>query len=100
MILTQDIKGTADSVRFTFGNADRAMTALANDTDLKYAQIDLSLSHVNSGILIQLWAGFIITFTSDGSPQFSVQSSDGLYQITQQYPGRAISRTCWKLYNK
>ena len=37
VILTQDIKGTADSVRFTFGNADRAMTALANDTDLKYA---------------------------------------------------------------
>jgi len=99
VILTQDIKGTADSVRFTFGNADRAMTALANDTDLKYAAIDLSLYHVNSGILIQLWAGFIITFTSDGSPQFSVQSSDGLYQITQQYPGRAISRTCWKLYN-
>jgi putative oxidoreductase len=53
------------------------MTQLSNDTDLKYAQIDLSLFHVNSGILLQLWSGFIITFVADGSPQFTVPCSDG-----------------------
>ena len=40
------------------------MTQLANDTDLKYAQIDLCLYHVNSGILIQLWQGVIQSFTT------------------------------------
>src|SRR5579884_898458 len=99
VIISQDIKGTADNVQFTFGNADRVMTQLANDTDLKYAQIDLSLFHVNSGILLQLWSGFIISFVADGSPQFTVQCSDGLYQITQMYPTRVISRTCWKTFN-
>ncbi len=99
VIISQDIKGTADNVQFTFGNADRVMTQLANDTDLKYAQIDLSLFHVNSGILLQLWSGFIISFVADGSPRFTVQCSDGLYQITQMYPTRVISRTCWKSFN-
>src|SRR5579883_505498 len=98
-IISQDIRGTADNVQFTFGNADRVMTQLANDTDLKYAQIDLSLFHVNSGILLQLWSGFIISFVADGSPRFTVQCSDGLYQITQMYPTRVISRTCWKSFN-
>jgi hypothetical protein len=99
VLITQDISGAADNVRFTFGNADRVMTQLANDTDLKYAQIDLSLFHANSGILLQLWSGFIISFIADGSPQFTVQCSDGLYQITQMYPTRVISRTCWKTFN-
>ena len=75
------------------------MTALANDTDLKYAQIDLSLYHVNTGILLQLWSGFIVGFVSDGSAQFTVRASDGLYQLTQMYPTRAVSRQCWKSFN-
>jgi hypothetical protein len=99
VIISQDIKGTADNVQFTFGNADRVMTALANDTNLKFAGIDLSLYHVNTGILLQLWSGFIVGFVSDGSPQFTVRASDGLYQITQMYPPRAISRQCWKTFN-
>ncbi len=97
-IISQDIKGTADNVQFTFGDADRVMTALANDTDLKFASIDLCLLHVNSGILIQLWKGFIVSYVTDGSPQFTVRCSDGLFQITQMYPVRAISRQCWKTF--
>src|SRR5207253_6455044 len=99
VILSQDIKGTADDVQFRLGNADRVMTQLANDTDLRFAQIDLSLFNVNSGILLQLWSGFIISFVADGRAQFVVRCSDGLYQITQAYPTRAISRTCWKTFN-
>ena len=57
-------------MRFTFGNGDRVMTQLANDTDLKYAEIDLSLFHLNSGILLQLYKGLIPYFTSDGTPIF------------------------------
>jgi len=73
VIISQDIRGTADNVQFTFGNADRAMTALSNDTDLKYASIDLCFYHVNTGILLQLWKGFVISFTTDGSPQCVVR---------------------------
>jgi len=68
VLISQDIKGTSDNVRFTFGNADRVMTQLANDTDVKYAEIDLCLFHVNSGILLQLWKGVIQSYTSDGTP--------------------------------
>ena len=99
VLVSQDIKGTADNVQFVFGNADRAMTQLANDTDLKYAQLDLSLYHVNTGILLQLWSGFIVGYVADGSPQFTVQATDGIYQVTQQYPARVISRYCWKPFN-
>ena len=99
VLISQDIKGTSDNVRFTFGNADRAMTQLANDTDLKYAEIDLCLFHVNSGILLQLWKGVIQNFTSDGSPIFPVTCSDGFFQIMNQYPERQLSRQCWKTYN-
>ena len=99
VIISQDIRGTADNVQFTFGDADGVMTALCNDTDLKYAQISLSLYHVNSEVLLNLWSGYIQTFVTDGSPQFTVQASDGIFQINQQYPVRTVSRTCWKTYN-
>lgn len=99
VIMSQDIKGTADNVQFSFGNADRAMSALANDTDLKFASIDLCLYHVNSGILLQLWKGFIVNFMMDGSARFRIQASDGLFSITQAFPSKTISRTCWKTFN-
>src|SRR5271168_3125914 len=99
VLISQDIKGTSDNVRFAFGNGDRVMTRLANDTDLKYAEIDLCLFHVNSGILLQLWAGVIQNFTSDGTPVFPVTCSDGFFQIMNQYPERQVSRQCWKTYN-
>src|ERR1039457_2481985 len=96
VLISQDIKGTSDNVRFTFGNGDRVMTQLANDTDLKYAEIDLCLFHVNSGILLQLWKGVIQNFTSDGTPIFPVTCSDGFFQIMNQYPERQVSRQCEK----
>jgi hypothetical protein len=99
VIISQDIKGSSDNVRFTFGNADRVMTQLANDTDLKYAEIDLCLFHVNSGILLQLWKGVIQNFVSDGTASFPVTCSDGFFQIMNQYPERVVSRQCWKIFN-
>jgi len=99
VLISQDIKGTSNNVRFTFGNGDRVMTQLANDTDLKYAEIDLCLFHVNSGILLQLWKGVIQNFVSDGTAVFPVTCSDGFFQIMNQYPERHVSRQCWKTYN-
>ena len=99
VIISQDIKGTADNVHFTWGNGDRAMTQLANDTDLKYAEIDLCLYHVNSGILLRLWKGVIQTFVSDGTAVFPVSCSDGFFQMMNRYPQRTVNRQCWKTYN-
>ena len=100
VIMSQSLNGRSDNVRFLFGNADRAMTKLINDCSLEYASIDLSLFHVNTNTLIQLWKGVILSWQADGSPQFSVQCSDGLYPITQSYPPRTISRQCWKPFNQ
>lgn len=99
VILAQDIKGTADNVRFQFANADRVMTQLCNDTDLTYASIDWCLYHVNSGIVLQLWKGVIQKFSNTKSEVFPVQCSDGFFQIMNQYPPRIADRQCWKKFN-
>jgi len=101
-IMSQDISGRADNVSFTFGNADRAMSALVKDTGLKFASIDLCLFRVDSpttGTLLQLWKGIILSWTLDGSPNFKVTCSDGLFPIMQAYPTRVITRQCWKTFN-
>lgn len=99
VLISQNINGSADNVQFTFGNADHVMTALANDTDLRLADISLSLFHVQTLTVLQLWRGFITSFVDDGSPSFTIQASDGLYQVMQQYPLRVIDRQCFKTFN-
>jgi hypothetical protein len=98
-LLSQDISGSAENVQFTLGNADRAMTKLSNDTDLKFARVELCLYHVQSQTLLQLWAGYLISFQADGTARFQVRCSDRLAMLTQQYPLRNCSHTCWKLFN-
>lgn len=100
VILSQSIDGRADNVRFVFGNADRTMSKLVNDCSLEFAEIDLQLFHVNTNNLLQLWRGLIISWQVDGSEQMSVSCSDGLYPVTQSYPPRAVSRQCWKPFDK
>jgi len=53
------------------GESGSKVISLTNDTDLKFAGIDLSLYHVSTGILRQLRPGFIVGFASldlRGSP--------------------------------
>ena len=100
VIMSQSIDGRADNVSFTFGNADRVMSRLVNDCSLEFAQIDLSLFHVQTATLLQVWKGLIISWQVDGSAQMSVSCSDGLYPVTQSYPPRSISRQCWKPFDK
>lgn len=100
VIMSQSIDGRADNVRFVFGNADRTMSRLVNDCSLEFAEIDLSLFHVNTGTLLQIWKGLILSWQVDGSAQMSVSCSDGLYPVTQSYPPRSVSRQCWKPFDQ
>ena len=99
VIFSQDISGKADTFQFTLGNADRAISALVKDTSLRYADISFSLFHVDLGVKIDLWRGNIQDWQTDGSAQARVFCSDGLFQITQPYPRRTITRDCWKTFD-
>lgn len=99
VIMSQDISGKSDNLSFTLGNADRAMSLFIRNTSLQFAEIDLSLYHVQSGVLLKLWKGTVIGWQADGSPQFKIQCSDGLWPVMQAYPRRVVSRQCWKTFN-
>ncbi|MBN1567942.1 MAG: hypothetical protein JXA73_08840 [Acidobacteria bacterium] len=97
--ISQGISGEADQAQFTFGNADRVMRELANDTDLFRASLEFSLFHVGTGIKLDLWKGEIVEWSFDTGPEFSITAADGIYELTLPYPTRKISRACWKCYN-
>lgn len=92
-----EVDQPADDVQFTFGNADRVMLKLANDTELKKAKIELSLFHVSTGIKLDLWAGEVTDWSADKGPEFSLHASDLISALTLQSPVRNISRTCWRI---
>jgi hypothetical protein len=97
--ISQGISGESDQAEFAFGNADRVMRDLANDTDLNRAAIEFSLYHVGTGIKLDLWKGEINGWSFDTGPEFNVSASDGIYELTLPYPTRKISRTCWKCFD-
>lgn len=96
-LMTQSIEGGSDDVQFTFGNSDRVMIALANDTELQKAVIELSLFHVGTGTKLDLWAGEVVDWMSDQGPEFTIQASDIATALALQSPVGNISRTCWKI---
>ena len=98
VLMTQTLDGSTDSMRFAFGNADRAMSRLAIDTDLLEARIELSIYHVGSGVKVGLWAGKIVDWNSDTGPEFQVAASDILSALTLSSPVRNCSRSCWRRY--
>jgi hypothetical protein len=91
--------GPSDDVRFRLGNADRVMTLLSNDTDLKRAEISFSLFDVRTGIKLDLWTGKIQDYSEDQGPTFELDCSDRVAELTLQYPFRIIDRSCWKKFN-
>jgi hypothetical protein len=97
--ISQTYGSESDSSTFIFGNADRVMTLLANDTPLFNAVISYSLFHVGTGIKIDIWQGEVKDWNSDAGPQFSMIASDGFRELTLPYPTRRISRMCWKKFN-
>ncbi len=48
--ISQSMNGESDSASFVFGNADKVMRDLAEDTDLFRAKVEFSLFHVGSEI--------------------------------------------------
>lgn len=97
VLISQSIDGASDDTQFTFGNADRVMVKLANDTELQKARIELSLYFPSITTKLDLWAGEIVDWSADKGPTFSVKASDIITALTLQSPVRSISRTCWKI---
>ncbi|MCX6627721.1 MAG: hypothetical protein NTW28_08845 [Candidatus Solibacter sp.] len=96
VMITQNIDGSSDDVTFAFGNADRVMVQVANDTQLRWARIELSLYHVGSTMRLDLWAGYITDWQSDASPAFTVRASDILSALTLSSPVGTVARQCWR----
>ena len=99
-LVTQSIDGSSDDVTFAFGNADRVMVQVANDTQLRWARVELSLYHVGSTVRLDLWAGYIVDWQSDAGPEFTVKASDILSALTLSSPVSTISRQCWRRLGK
>lgn len=97
--IQQSLGGAADAASFKFGNADRVMRALTNDTDLWRASVEFSLFHVGQKIKLDLWKGEITGWAFDAGGEFSISAADGLYELNLPYPTRRISRSCWKAFD-
>lgn len=104
--ISQTVGSASDDASFSFGNADRVFTDLANDVDLRRADIEFSLLHLavldgsGTNTKIDLWKGEIVDWSDEeSSPDFKVQASDGIYELRLPYPVRKVSRTCWKDFN-
>jgi len=76
VLVEQKIDGSSDDVQFTFGNADRVMISLANDTELMGARVELSLFHVASLRKLDLWAGDVVDWARTRGRSFTVKCSD------------------------
>jgi hypothetical protein len=98
--ISQGMNGENDQASFVFGNADRMMTELANDTDLTDADIEFSLFHLNTHITLQLWKGALADWSApELDPAFSVSASDVTRQLNLSSPSRQVCRTCDKQFN-
>jgi hypothetical protein len=98
--IQQSIGGAADQASFVLGNADRVISKIANGVDLKKADVQFSLYHVNTSTLIQLWRGHVLKYSVKPGPEFPIQCADGIYELNLPYPIRKISRTCLKAFNR
>ncbi len=88
----------SDEASFTFGNADRVWSQLVNSVDMVKARVEFSLFHAGTKTKLDLWAGDVIDWAQqDGSPEFVLKASDGLYELKLPYPERKILRTCSKI---
>lgn len=97
--ISQALDGEADQASFRFGNADRVMRDLAEDTDLWRAKIEFSVFHVGTGIKLDFWTGEVKSFSAGEQIDFVLQAADNLYELRETYPTRFITRTCWKQFD-
>jgi len=99
--LSQTLGDASDGTQFQFGNADGAWTKLVNQVNLYRATIQFSLLRVDATLgntLVNLWGGYVTSWSSDAQGNFNLPVSDGTFQLSLAYPTRLITRTCWKVY--
>jgi hypothetical protein len=90
--ISQTMGEEADQASFVFGNGDRVCTSLVNQVDLYKAEIEFSAFHVGTGVKLDIWKGFIGSWSFDGGPEFRIEAHDGLYALRLGYPARKIVR--------
>jgi hypothetical protein len=90
--ISQTMGEEADQASFVFGNGDRVFTSLVNLVDLFKAEIEFSAFHAGTGVKIDIWKGFIGSWSFDGGPEFRIEAHDGLYALRLGYPTRKIVR--------
>ena len=96
--IQQSIGEASDAAKFSFGNADGVFTLLANQINLNRAQVQFSLFHVDSGYIIDVWAGYALPYAINPDGTFDLGATDGTFQMGLGYPTRYVTRTCWKVY--
>ena len=96
--ISQSLSENSDSASFTFGNADGIWQSYVNQVNLYAATIQVTLFHVNSRYLLDLWLGSILNWGFDTGGRFQVNASDGVFNLGLAYPSRKVLRTCWKVY--
>lgn len=96
-----NITGQSDQVTLTFGNADRVMRMIANETNLEYASVQFSIYHVASATKLDFWAGQVLPqgYQIDTSPQFELNCSDPLSSPFLTCPPRIVDHNCNAKYD-
>lgn len=97
--IEQSINGASDTAELVFGDADRVMTDLSNDTDLWRARLEFSLYHLESQTKLDFWSGLVADFQATSDETFTVRATDILSALTLPYPRRRIQRRCWKEFD-
>lgn len=97
--ISQQIGGSSDFVRFVMGNADGAMTLLAEDVDLFEATIQFSLLHVDTSTMVQIWRGLVWQANDTGPKEMLIECVDSAAELTLQCPRRRLTPLCGKLFD-
>lgn len=100
--VVQTTEGSADVASFSLGNADGVMRAFAADTNLRRAWVTLSLYHVGSQTLVNVWSGRVPPnggWEGETDDVFTLYGSDPIEAVNLPYPRRKVSRRCWKTFD-
>jgi hypothetical protein len=96
--ISQSIGENSDSASFTVGNADGIWQTYVNQVNLYAASIQVSLYHVGSQYIVDVWKGSVLNWGFDTGGKFQINAADGVFNLSLAYPSRKILRTCWKVY--
>jgi hypothetical protein len=96
--IVQSAGESSDACSMNFGNADGVWIDFVNQIPLYAAQLQVSLYHVQSQYILDLWSGYVTDWGFDTDGKFQLNVSDGVFWLTLPYPTRKLLRTCWKVY--